>query len=219
MKDLIWMSIMILLLGSYYLFGTLDPISNQAHFINEIKETIDEVKRSTDQYVDSLKEYCELKALVGWFSSSLSEQQKDRMHQLREYLGFDVNLGVNVATSIVRNVSEKVMKTLSLQLSEQIKVLNDISLLEMKKLQDKEELLMLKERMHEEIKSQITSISTELQASGGTLYQIFYRYLLAILKKLAEKMMGRILSELVDRYLNKHVTMLITYVSNNTIYS
>ena len=213
------MSIMILLLGSYYLFGTLDPISNQAHFINEIKETIDEVKRSTDQYVDSLKEYCELKALVGWFSSSLSEQQKDRMHQLREYLGFDVNLGVNVATSIVRNVSEKVMKTLSLQLSEQIKVLNDISLLEMKKLQDKEELLMLKERMHEEIKSQITSISTELQASGGTLYQIFYRYLLPILKKLAEKMMGRILSELVDRYLNRHVTKLIAYVSNNTIYS
>ena len=205
MNDLIWMSIMILLLGSYYLFGTLDPISNQAHFINEIKEGIDEVKRSTDQYVDSLEKYCKLKSLDSSCSwpwpwpcvSSLSEQQKDRMYQLREYLGLDVSLDANVATSIVRETSEEVVEILSLQLSELEKVLNDINLEEMKKLQKEKSKKELLKEHHEHIKLQIKNKSTELQARGGTLYQMVCDFLLSILMKLINKIIHQFLSELL----------------------
>ena len=215
---------MILLFGSYYLFGISDPISdpisNQIHLINKIKEGIDEVKRSTDQYVDSLKEYCELKAIDDSWFSSLSEQQKNRMYQLREYLGFDVSFDVNAATNIVRKTSEEVVKILSLQLSELENVLYDMNLEEMKKLQkeiNKKDLP--KEHIHESIKSQITrnmnerirsqktSKSTELQARGGILYQMLCGLL--VLMELAAKMF---LSDLLNKYLNVHIANLISYV-------
>ena len=196
LKDYLkWICIPILLVGIYYMYGISDErvITNQVHLINAMKEGIDQAKKSTDQYVVKFEKYCELKAIDDSWFSSLSAQQKDHMHQLRHYLGLNIDIkvpDVKAATTIVREVSKQLIVILSSQLTMLENALYDMNIEEMKKLQkaiNKEQISLFSEVQMESIKSQIMSKSTELQARGGLVHQIFsvfYDFLVMVLSKI-----------------------------------
>ena len=202
----------ILLVGIYYMYGISDlrVISNQINLINAMKEGIDQAKKSTDQYVVNFEEYCELKVIDDSWFSSLSEQQKDHMHKLRDHLGLNTDIkipDVKTATSIVREASKQTIEILSIQLTMLEDALCDMNMEEMKKLQyaiNKEQLSVFSEVHMEHIKSQIISKSTELQAQGGVVKQIFLMFidflnmvLSKVVMPLTAKVIYKVLSEMI----------------------
>ena len=134
-----WISvgmIPMLLFGMYRLYDKRMVITKQANLISSFRKNMHEAQRSADQYVASIEKYCELKAIDDSWFYSLNSREKHQMYQLRDFLGMDDISDVNMATAIVRQVSEQVLKIMSKQLTELEDALRKEDIEEMRQLQD-----------------------------------------------------------------------------------
>ena len=192
----------ILFFGVYRLCDKQMIINNHVHLINTFRRDMYIAQWSADRYVVSIEEYCELKAIDNSWFYSLNRQQKDHMHRLRDYLGLDEIPDVKIATAIVRQVSEQMLKVMSLQLTVLEDALGEMDIEKMRQLQEvmsKVEFSTFSKMQMEYVKSEIISTSRELQARGA-LYQIFsvfYDFLMAIVSKIAVPMATKLLQNMI----------------------
>ena len=204
MEYIKWISVgmaPMLLLGMYRFCDKQMVISNQVHLINTFRHDIYKAQRSADQYVASIEKYCELKAIDDSWFYSLNSQQRAQMYRLRNHLGLDDIPDVNMATDIVRQVSEEMLEIMSGQLEELEDALGEMDLQKMRELQGlMSEKNFFKTQM-EQIKSDIIlSASHELQARGGVLYQIFsgfFKFLMTIITNIAVPMAAKLLHNMI----------------------
>ena len=188
-----WISvgmIPMLLFGMYRLYDKRMVITKQANLISSFRKNMHEIQRSADQYVASIEKYCELKAIDDSWFYSLNSREKHQMYQLRDFLGMDDIPDVNMATAIVRQVSEQVLKIMSKQLTELEDALRKEDIEEMRQLQDvisKIEFSYFLKRQMEHVKSEIISSSRAIQRRGALyqLFSVFYDFLVSVVSKLA----------------------------------
>lgn len=200
-----WISIgmtPMLLFGMYRWYDKQMVITNQIHLISTFRHEINEAQRSTNQYVANIEKYCELKAIDDSWFYSLSKQQKDHMHQLRDYLGFSEIPNVNLATAIVRQVSEQTLNILSLQLEMLEDALGKMDIEKMRELQEvmnKLQLSTFSKIQMERIKSEIISTSRELQAKGvlSQIFSVFYDFLMTIVSDIAMPLATKLLHNMI----------------------
>ena len=192
-----WVSvgmIPVLLFGMYCFYDKEMVITKQTNLISNFRNGMHEAQRSADQYVASIEKYCELKAIDDSLFYSLNSREKHQMYQLRDYLGMDDIPDVNMATAIVRQVSNQVLEAMSKQLAKLEVALCKGDIEEMRQLQDvtKTEFFYFIKR---QMKSEIISSSREIQR-GGKLYQlfsIFYDILVSCISKLAVQLAIKVL--------------------------
>ena len=191
-----------LLFGMYQWYEKQKIIRNQIQLINTFRYKIYETQRSTDQYVASIEKYCELKAIDDSWFYSLTAQQKHHMHWLRDYLGVGEIPDVNIATTIVRQVSIQTLKILSVHLETLEDALSKVDIEKMRELQNvmnKIQLSTISKMQMEHIKLEIISTSRELQSRGtlSKIFSTFYDYLIAILSKIALPLAYKLLENMI----------------------
>lgn len=125
------------------------------------------------------------------------------MHWLRDYLGVGEIPDVNIATTIVRQVSIQTLKILSAHLEALEDALSKVDIEKMRELQNimnRIQLSTISKMQMEHIKSEIISTSHELQSRVRTLSKIFstfYDYLIAILSKIALPLAYKVLENMI----------------------
>ena len=177
----------ILLFGIYRLYDRQMIIRNQVQLINTFKYEIFEVQRSMNQYVASIEKYCELKAIDDSWFYSLTNQERHHMYQLRDYLGLDEIPDVNVATTIVKQISEQTLKILSSQLAILEEALGKLDIEKMRQLQQitketEHSVAAFSKKQMDHIRSEIISSSRELQARG--IWSVCFDYVIKLLEKI-----------------------------------
>ena len=191
-----------LLFGMYRWCEKQMVISNQIYLINTFRHKIYETQRSTDQYVTNIEAYCELKAIDDSWFYSLTAQEKQHMHMLRDFLGVDEIPDVNIATTIVKQVSVQTLKILSVNLEALEDALSNMDLEKMRELQEimnKMQLSTFAKLQMEHIKSKIISTSHELQARGtlSRIFSTFYDFLMAIISKIVVPLAYKLLENMI----------------------
>ena len=200
-----WISVgmmSMLLFGMYRWCEKQMVISNQIHLINTFRHKMYETQRSTDQYVTNIEAYCELKAIDDSWFYSLTAQQKQHMHMLRDFLGVDEIPDVNIATTVVKQVSAQTLKILSVNLEALEDALSNMDLEKMRELQEimnKMQLSTFAKMQMEHVKSKIISTSHELQARGtlSRIFSTFYDFLMAIISKIAVPLAYKLLENMI----------------------
>lgn len=192
----------VLLFGMYRWCERQMVISHQIQLINTFRHKMYETQRSTDQYVANIEVYCELKAIDDSWFYSLTAQQKQHMHLLRDYLGVSEIPDVSIATTIVRQVSAQTLKVLSANLEVLEDALSNMDVEKMRELQDvmnKMQLSTFSKMQMEHIKSEIISTSRELQARGtlSRIFSTFYDFLVAIISKVAVPLAYKLLENII----------------------
>ena len=159
-----------------------EVISNQVNLITTFRQGIYEVQRSMDQYIATIEKYRELKAADNSWFYSLTIEQKNYMYRLRNYLDLGENVNLKAATVIVRRYSEQTQRILTVQLIELENALSKMNISEMEQLQvDMNEMHLsnLLETHMTRAKSNILSMSRELQVRGAfnQIFSLLYDFL------------------------------------------
>ena len=180
-------------------------ISNHVDVINRLRLMKCETRRLTDQYVFNIEKYHDLQTIDDSYTWSLTPEQRNHMHKLRNYLGLGENYEIpdlNAVTNMVKLVSEKTMKVLSFQLEILEDALGEMDIKKMSKLQMDVNIMNLStfiKHQFENIKLGIISLSREMQASG-VLFQIsivFCDHLLPTLSKIAVSVATNVVNHMI----------------------
>ena len=165
----------------------------QIKLINKFEQAVDETQRSTDRYIDDIREYYYLKERdesYNWFRW-LNTEEKLRMYQLESHLGLEEIPTVKIAIDIVRKISEETLMAFSSQLEELNDALDEMDIDRMEQLQkdiNKMQLSAFLRRPMDYMRSEMLSTSRALQKrSGGiisNLASLFFNVLVTVVSNI-----------------------------------
>ena len=180
-------------------------ISKQLELINRLKLIKCETQRSIDDYIAKLEKYFELKAIDDSWTTSLSEDQRNVMHELRNSLGLDEDMeipDVKDVTAIVQQASEEILMVVSSLIETLQDALEEMDIEKMRQLQKEiniKQLSSFLKMQFKQIKLKILSSSDKVQRRG-ILYQIsvvFCDYVIPVLSNIAVSVVTKILSDIM----------------------
>ena len=177
-------------------------ISNQAHLIKRFRYEMYEAQKPMDQFIANLEKYRELEATSkGWFSS-LSREEEEYMHRLRDYLELDrvSDVDLKAATVIVRQGTEQTLKILSSVLEQLEVALSEIDIDEMKRLQTVLNEMEHSAVLNSQMKHVKARIINDLQARGvfHRVSSAFYDIIMATLSKMDMQLVVKILGIIIQ---------------------
>ena len=165
----------------------------QIKLINKFEQAIDETQRSTDRYVNDIREYYYLKERdesYNWFRW-LNTEEKLRMYQLESHLRLEEIPTVKIAIDIVRKISEETLMAFSSQLEELNDALDEMDIDRMEQSQkdiNKVQLSAFLRRPMDHMRSEMLSTSRALQKrSGGiisNLASLFFNVLVTVVSNI-----------------------------------
>ena len=136
-----------LLVGGYYCFkGDMMVITNQVDLIIATKSVKGKVDRTVQDYIESIEYLSELFSKESSWTSSLDEDQKVDMLELKEYLRIQEASDVNTVLNKIRKIYLPLNNTLSRSLKRLEDTLYTMDIEAMRKLQeviDKEKISLL----------------------------------------------------------------------------
>ena len=180
-------------------------ICKQLDLIHRLKLIKCEAQISTDHYIAKIEKYCALKAIDDSWTTSLSEEQRNDMHELRKSLGLDEDMeipNVKDVTTIVQKTSEEMLTLVSSLIKTLQDALEEMDMEKMRQLQKEiniKQLSFFLEMRFKQIKLKIVNSSDKVQGRG-ILYHIsvaFCDYFIPVLSNIVVSVVTKILRDMI----------------------